>query len=68
MIPGVLNINGDVAGPFPTPLSPFAQAVKGILHCDEKERELLALLLSSLVVDVKEFERLKRSDGASSSV
>jgi len=49
-------------------LSPFAAAVKGILHCDDRERALLALLIASLVVDAAEFDRLKDPHGASSTV
>lgn len=49
-------------------LQPFARAVEGILHCDEKEWDLLLLLLRSLVVDPEEFKRIQRANVESSSV
>lgn len=49
-------------------LQPFARAVEGILHCDEKEWELLALLLRSLAVDPEEFARIQRANVDSASV
>ena len=52
----------------PEKLQAFSRAVEGILHCDEKERELLMLLLRSLKVDGAEFARIQRRDGVSSSV